>query len=451
MERSIKTLISQLYASGGDSVQGYATEGDVLVNQTADGVDLNAIWAQATSAMALYNRERSALFALISYPTTNVGDAIPQQAVSDNFEEASEFGEPVGLRSVPDALVFGYDFRDFDKAARMSWKFLRSATAEQVQASINQALEADNRLVTGKQLRRLFDPIEGTNEHQHRVFGLWNGTDGMAPPPHAGLEFPSTTSHYLASGNTAIDPGDLLDAINAVRLKGFGISADTRLIVLCHPNEAEEISTFRAGQETNGVSSKFDFILSASAPAYLTEENVVGQVAPGEFGGLEVLGSCGPVWIVPSYFVPAGYFAVVATGGPNSPKNPIAFRQHPNPPIRRADHSGPRPAVPVAGQLLPARVRVRRPLPERGVRGAGNPCFRVHPAGVGVVMARMGAYGPRDDGPVAQHHPEAGEYSWGPGLTPVPHSRASAGAHSRNALAVQRAGECGCMGWPARG
>ncbi|MGJ5667898.1 hypothetical protein QLG13_08515 [Rhodococcus aetherivorans] len=66
-----------LYAWGGDS--GYSTEGDVLVNKTADGVDLNAIWEQTASAMSLYNRERSALAALISYPTTQVGDAIPQQ------------------------------------------------------------------------------------------------------------------------------------------------------------------------------------------------------------------------------------------------------------------------------------------------------------------------------------------------------------------------------------
>ncbi|WP_330153033.1 hypothetical protein [Rhodococcus chondri] len=303
----------------------------MLVNQTSDGVDLNAIWTQAATAMSLYNRERSALAALISYPTTNVGDAIPQRATSDNFEEASEFGEPVGLRGAPDALILGYDFKDYDLASRMTWKFLRSATAEQVQASINSALEADNRLVTGTLLRRLFNPAEGTNEHLHRVFGLWNGTDGMAPPPHAGLEFPTTTSHYLASGNAAIDPGDLLDAINAVRLKGFGTSVDTRLIVLCHPNEAEEISTFRAGVEANGVTSKFDFVPSDSAPAYLTAENVVGQIAPGEFGGLEVLGSYGPVWIVPSYFVPAGYFAVVATGGPNSARNPVALRQHTNP------------------------------------------------------------------------------------------------------------------------
>ena len=326
---TIAAARSALYAWGGDS--GYSTEGDVLVNKTADGVDLNAIWQQTANAMSLYNRERSALAALISYPTTNVGDAIPQTLTADNFEVASEFGEPVGLRSAPDALVIGYDFQDYDLASRMTWKFLRSATAEQVASSINSAMEADNRLVTGTLLRRLFDPTEGTNEHMHRVFGLWNGTDGMTPPPHAGLDFPSTTSHYLASGNAAVDPGDLLDAIDQVRSKGFGINVGTRLIVLCHPAEAEEISTFRAGQEHSGITSKFDFIPSASAPAYLTAENVVGQIAPGEFGGLEVLGSYGPAWVIPSYFVPQGYLAVVATGGPNSSLNPVAFRQHVNP------------------------------------------------------------------------------------------------------------------------
>ncbi|MDV2476406.1 hypothetical protein F8M49_15670 [Rhodococcus zopfii] len=318
-----------MYAWGGDS--GYATEGDVLVNKTADGVDLNTIWQTAATAMALYNRERSALAALISYPTTNIGDAVPQSLTVDNFEVASEFGEPVGIRSAPDALVLGYDFQDYDLASRMTWKFLRSASAEQVKDAINRAFEADNRKVTGTLLRRLFDPAQGVNEHGHRVFGLWNGTDGMTPPPHAGLVFPSTTSHYLTSGNAVVDPGDLLDAITAVRSKGFGTTAATRLLVLCHPNEAEEISTFRAGQEFSGIPSKFDFIPSASAPAYLADENIVGQVAPGEFGGLEVLGSYGPAWIVPSYFVPQGYLAVVATGGPNSSLNPIAFRQHTNP------------------------------------------------------------------------------------------------------------------------
>lgn len=322
---------SAYYAFGADpGAVGYSATGDVLVSQTGDGVDLNSIWDQAASLLSEFNKRRSALAALVSYPTVNVGDAIPQTIGGDHFEKASEFGEPTGLRAEPDALILGYDFEDYDLASRFSWKFLRAASAEQVRSVINRALESDNRLTTGSILRRLYDPTEGLNEFSHKVYGLYNGTDGMVPPPYAGQTFVSTNSHYLVSGNAAVDPGDLTDAINQVRSKGFGMSANSRLIVLCHPNEAEIISTFRAGEETNGVESKFDFIPSASAPAYLTEENVVGKVAPGEFGGLEVLGSFGPAWIVPSYFLPSGYLTVVSTGGPNSSMNPVAFREHSN-------------------------------------------------------------------------------------------------------------------------
>lgn len=321
---------SRLFIFGGDPASGYSSQGDVLVSQTADGVDLNRIWDDAATLMSAWNQKRSALASLISYSTVNVGDAIPQTIGGDHFEKASEYGEPTGLRAEPDALILGYDFEDYDLASRMTWKFLRSATAEQVRSVINRALESDNRLTTGGILRRLYDPTEGLNEFAHKVYGLYNGTDGMVPPPYAGRTFPPENSHYLVSGNTAVDPGDLLDGINQVRSKGFGTSTNSRLLVLCHPNEAEVISTFRRGEETNGVESKFDFIPSASAPAYLTTENLVGQVAPGEFGGLEVLGSFGPAWIVPSYFLPVGYIAVVATGGPNSPSNPVAFRQHAN-------------------------------------------------------------------------------------------------------------------------
>ncbi|WP_245672841.1 hypothetical protein [Aldersonia kunmingensis] len=324
-------LDSSLFAYGADSASGYSSQGDVLVSETADGVDLNKIWDEAARVMAEWNKRRSALSSLISYSTVNVGDAISQAPGGDNFEEASEFGEPHGLRAAPDALILGYSLRDWDLASRFTWKFLRSATAEQVRSVINRAFEADNRLTTGTLLRRLFDPTEGLNEFAHKVYGLYTGADGITPPPYAGQTFPSTTSHYLVSGAAAIDPGDLLDGVTAVRSKGFGLDATSRLLVLCHPAESEEIATWRRGEESNGVTSKFDFIPSQSAPAYLTTENVVGKVAPGEFAGLEVLGSWGPAWVVPSYDLPQGYIAVVATGGPNSPKNPVAFRQHSNP------------------------------------------------------------------------------------------------------------------------
>ncbi|MBF6131609.1 hypothetical protein IU501_01135 [Nocardia otitidiscaviarum] len=313
---------------GGD--YGYNDEGGVLVDRTADGVDLNLIWAEAQAVMAAYNGRRSKLAALVSFSTTAVADPIPQAVGGDDFEEASEYGVPKGIRNAPDALLMGYDFKDYDLASRFTWKFLRDASAEQVRDLLNRALEADNRKVTGSILRRLFDNSQGANEFQHPVYPLWTGLDGMVPPPYAGQEFTSADSHMLASGAASLDPGDLLDLVNAVQSKGYGIGQGTRLLLLMHPHEAEIAATFRRGTEVNGVDSKYDFIPSQSAPAYLTPDNVVGQVAPGEFGGMEVLGSWGPAWIVPSYLLPMGYVACVATGGPNSTMNPVAFRQHTN-------------------------------------------------------------------------------------------------------------------------
>jgi hypothetical protein len=57
---------------------GIATEGDVLVNVTADGVDLNVIWAEVAAVVAAWNAERSALTSLLAFNTTNSADAIPQ-------------------------------------------------------------------------------------------------------------------------------------------------------------------------------------------------------------------------------------------------------------------------------------------------------------------------------------------------------------------------------------
>ena len=36
--------------------KGISTQGDVLVNVTADGVDLNAIWAEIQEALALFSQ-----------------------------------------------------------------------------------------------------------------------------------------------------------------------------------------------------------------------------------------------------------------------------------------------------------------------------------------------------------------------------------------------------------
>ncbi|MFE6919701.1 hypothetical protein ACFVAV_01515 [Nocardia sp. NPDC057663] len=305
--------------------------------RTADGVNLNEIWNELAEVLAVQNSQRSNLASLVSFSTTAVADPIPQVPGADHFEEASEFGEPTSLRAAPDALIMGYDFKDYDLANRFTWKFLRDATAEQVRSTIDRTVNADNRLVNGTVLRRLFDNTQGLNEFQHNVYPIWNG-DAMIPPPYAGQEF-GVSNHMLASGASVIDSDDLELLISLVRSKGYGLQPNTRLLILCNPAQSEQIASFkrgvpsrpREGAETADVLPRFDFIPSAAAPAYLTEENVVGKVAPGEFGGLPVAGSYGPAWVIESHYIPAGYVACVATGGPNSDLNPVALRQHTNP------------------------------------------------------------------------------------------------------------------------
>lgn len=308
---------------------GYATEGDVLVNTTADGVDLNVIWAEVAAVIKAWNAERSALASLLAFNTTNTADAIPQSRSSDSFEEASEFGEPESMRPPAEYALMGYEFRDFDKASRWTWKFLRDSTAEQVRAVANYALDADNRLTTGTILQRLFDPTQGENEWGHTVYGLYNG-DAMVPPAYLGKDFATAHQHYLVSGADVIDSGDLETAIRQVTEHGYGSEPNSRLLALMNPEQAEVVASFKAG-ETNaeGIIAKHDYIPSAGAPPYLEADQIVGQVAPESYNGLKIDGSYGPVWCLSSDFIPAGYFAVVATYGANSADNVIGFREHP--------------------------------------------------------------------------------------------------------------------------
>lgn len=313
--------------------RGISTQGDVLVSKSADGVELNAIWDQIAAALEVWNNQRSALTRLLSYPTTNVADAVPQSTSSDSFELASEFGVPQSAREPATALPLGYDFYDYDRSARYTWRFLRDSTAEQIRSVTNRILEADNRLVNGTILKRLFTPTEGSNEQGHRVFGLWNGTDSLAPPPYMGKTFSTNHTHYLASGAAQIDSGDIEDAIRLIQEHGYGLAVGTQLLILANPDDGQFIETWRAGEESRagGPVAKFDFVRSSTAPAYLTQDAIVGQQAPGSFHNLPVSGSYGPAWLIQHQYVPSGYVIVVASGGPDNPINPVAVRQHPDP------------------------------------------------------------------------------------------------------------------------
>lgn len=321
---------------GSDPAGGVHTAGDVLVDRTADGVPLDQMWRDYNDVMAQYNAHRSAVVSHLAFATTAVAEAVPQSLTEIAFEEASEFGEPKAVRP-GEMLLVGYDFRDYDTATRYTWRFLRDATRQQIDFVHNSILEADNRNVTRQILKRIFTPTEKLSPENHRVFGLWNGTDGIAPLPYLGKTFPESTSHYLASGASVLDSQDVESAIKAITSKGYGRQAGSRILIFANATETDRIATWRSGEESRakegsepvGPVANFDFIPSADAPPYLTDKTIVGEKAPADLNGLRVIGSYGEARVIPTELIPSGYVLVVASAGANSPRNVVGFRQHP--------------------------------------------------------------------------------------------------------------------------
>jgi hypothetical protein len=310
---------------------GYSTEGDVLVSTTADGVDVNSLWAEVQAVLQAWNAERGAVASLLSHYTINPADAVPQSIADESFEVASEFGEPESLRAPSNAILLGNTLIDYDKAGRFTWKFLRDSTAEQIRSVVNYAVAADDKLVNGFIVNRMFNPAPQTNEFGHTCYPLWSA-DGMVPPPYLGAAFDANHTHYLVSGAADIDSGDFDAAMNHVIEHGYGLDPGSRLIAFMNPLEADEVSSFKAGEANNNtVVAKHDFIPSAGAPAYLTTDTIVGEIAPVQYQGLKIDGSYGPLlWVVRSQYIPAKYLLVVATSGANSPNNAVSVRQHTN-------------------------------------------------------------------------------------------------------------------------
>ena len=107
--------------------------------------------------------------------------------------------------------MLGYRKDDYDVRNAYTWRFLKTASVENVRAVTNSILAGDDRLVNGLVMHRLFNNKTERNAEGFICRGLWTGDDGMAPPPFMGTEFPDTTTHYLTSGAATIDSGDVED------------------------------------------------------------------------------------------------------------------------------------------------------------------------------------------------------------------------------------------------
>jgi hypothetical protein len=342
----------RIFGGDGDrSGRGISVAGDVLVNVTADGVDLNAVWAEDQQVLEVWNTQRQTLADLISFRTVNVADAIIQSISSESFEEATEVGVPRAVHPPSDVLKLGYTFKDYDLSLRSSWKFLRDATSEQITAGVTRILEADNKLTTGMVLKRLLNPGIAYNEWNATSYGLWSA-DGMIPPPYLGTTFTGTHNHYLTTGSTTLDAADVEVMINHVIEHGYMYYPASTLLLLMNPLDfnSSGITAWRAGIEyaTGLPVPNHDFIPSALMPTWISNELIHGPVPASEFNGLQVWGSYANALVIHTNFLPAGYTILLATGGPNSDINPVGFREHVNVAYQGLRHipgAGPYPIV----------------------------------------------------------------------------------------------------------
>lgn len=313
--------------------RGIISRGDRLTT-TIDGVDLNSLYDELVFVNNEVSRKRIALSRIASFDTTAAARPVLQSVTNDEFEVASEFGVPKSLRADATPLIIGTPLNWYDSATRMTEKFLRDATAEEIRAQHSGQIAANDQNIFKQTQRALFTQTtlgaRPVNDVGATIYGLWDGSTDSTPPAFAGQTFAAGHDHYLTSQSAQIDGQDLADLTRHITHHGYGLSATERVVLLVHPNQGEVIRGFRVG-----ATSPYDFIPSEGGAPYLTTENLVGARPGSDFNGLKVIGQYGHALIVEDYYVPVGYVAAVATSGPNSERNPLSFRQH-----KRSEYQG---------------------------------------------------------------------------------------------------------------
>jgi len=254
------------------------------------------------------------------------------------FEKASEFGVPRGIRTAaPSYFSLGFSFDWWDLAIRYTWKFLAESRAEQVDALQNMALEADNRLLFREVMGTIFSntgrvaTIAGQN---FNVFPFYNG-DATVPPRWKNTVHTAPHTHYLVSGGATVDFGDLNDMENHLKHHGYSWQNGTALMLLVNSAQSVTIQGFRVAG-----GAPYDFIPAVGGPSWIPpEKRMEDAYGPGAFPastfrGLPVIGRYGPWLVIEDDLIPAGYMLGLAIGGDLSAANPVGIREHANPSLR---------------------------------------------------------------------------------------------------------------------
>lgn len=314
--------------------EGTLERSDVLV-QAADGSDINEIWTDIQQLLSLWNSQRDRLIDYLTFPVTETISYVGVPVEVD-FEIASEYGKPVGIRG-GSYYYRGYDFQFYDLAIRYSWMFLAEASRPQIDNYTNMALEADNRLLFKKVMSTVFNSANGVGVADKNipttVYKFYNA-DGEVPPPFKNITFTGSHSHYYTSyglpsqvQNASIQPATLDDMESDFYNHGFTLPNGYDLVLWVNRQEGLKIRQFKV---LNGA--RYDFIPSAGYGGGVLipfNSGIVGRPDGSPVDG--EIGTYGPWHVIEEPYIPAGYVVGLASGGQQNLNNPVGMREHTNP------------------------------------------------------------------------------------------------------------------------
>lgn len=317
----------------GGGARGIHAQGDVLT-QTADGVDLNDLWGDYQRWLGQWNTARDTLVNFLTYNTTDSFEEVFQGGSTADFEDATEYGEPVGQRPSTAGDIMGFPFKWRDLAGRFTWQFLADAKAQQVDAFANMAQEADNRLVFLQVMKTLFTNTRGVNKTGQTVYPFYSGVAGDKPADYKMTSFADSHNHFVTTGSATLTPVHLENLIALLQEHGYVANAGYDLVILVNKAQGNVIRNFRS--VPNGGTGLYDFVPAQGTPSFLlpADMRTVGSQPASSVAGLTVIGAYGDATIIQEDYIPAGYMAAFVTGGEDNLSNPIAFREHPTASLR---------------------------------------------------------------------------------------------------------------------
>jgi len=331
--RLVNPLSLGLMPGLGGAETGFNQQSDVLITQSTDGIDYNQMWKEFQDTLTLQNAERTAIVSFLTFPVTKNVDQVSQLSGAQ-FERASEYGEPRGIRQTPAFFNMGYDFGWFDVAIRYTWRYLAEASAAQVQSLHAAAIEADNQLLFNLVMNALFSKVNRSAEIQGQdvnVYALYNN-DGTVPPAYKTNTFDGTHDHYLTSGAAVVDSGDFDAIMEHLTHHGYNQTNGVQQIIAMNSAQGKVAKQFRIAS-----GDTYDFIPSQSqATALILEpgQAVSGGRPASAYKGLNVIGSYGEALLVEDDLFPAGYIVAIGSGGPENLANPVGLREHANASLR---------------------------------------------------------------------------------------------------------------------